>query len=392
MIYRFALAQGATHWCCKHPVGHIGIEDMLSDDFEEYKDSHPQRSRTLYEPLTHPYHCDPDHHVAVCGETTYKLGNSFSLPGFGLLALNKHTRSEAIPIFYGENKFLFRTTASIRPFLHDRPSAARQHIRSVELVLELSYTDHGHRERQRAWIKAFQYLQHHLHLRTLDVRVADYSIDFTGVTSIVGWEKQWVRALARITDLDHFGLKWEFVGREGYIEYMIDTGDWMDDDDDDLDVKLEMLDAWMERTEEVYGGYLRSRMLKQRQRSLDAWLQRHVCDARCEEVSKGRAAVPPGLPPSTTHGLWKVPRVELDRYYDSTNADDPSVEEYTDAEDSADEDEENVAEQGNNTDAEDSADEDEDDVAEQGNNTGAESDKTFHTCQEDPHRTVSIEL
>lgn len=374
MIYRFALAEGATHWCCKHPVGHIGIEDMLSDDFDEYKDSHPQRSRTLYEPLTHPYRCCPDDRVAVRRETTYKLVDSLSLPGFGLLALNKHTRSEAIPIFYGENKFSFRTTASIRPFLHDRPTAARQRIRSIELVLELSYTDNGHRERQPAWIKAFQYLQHHLHLRTLDVWVADFSMDFTGVTRIVGWEKQWVRALARITDLDRFGLAWEFVGREDYVDFMIDTGDWMDDDGDDLGVKLEMLDERMDRTENEYDGYLRSRMLKQRQRSLDAWLQRHVCDARCEEVSKGRAAVRPGLPLSTTHGLWKVPEVvDQDEFYDLIDPDDPPGEECAYTEDPANEDED-------------------DDVAEQGNNTDARSDNTFHTCQENRRGTVSVAL
>ncbi|KAL9010373.1 MAG: hypothetical protein Q9173_004684 [Seirophora scorigena] len=127
-----------------------------------------------------------------------------------------------------------------------------------------------------------------------------------------------------------------------------------------VDGEIEMLDVWMDSTEDKYDGYLRSRMLKKRQRSLDAWRQRHVCDARCKEVSKGRAAIRPGLPLSTTHGLWKVLQVDLYEFYGSTDPDDPLGKEHTDTEGSADE--------------------NEDDVAEQRNSTDAESDDAFPTC------------
>lgn len=368
MIYRIALAQGATHWCCKHPVGYIGIEDMFSDDFDTYRESHPRGSRTLYTPLTFPCWCCPEHQQAARRKTTYKLGSSLTLPCLGLMALDKQTRSEALPIFYGENTFSFRTTASVRPFLGDLPSAARQNIHSIELVLNLSDSSSEHRQRQRAWIRTFQYLQRHIDLRKLNIEVIDFSMNFMCVTRFVGWEKEWIRALAQIRDLDYFGLEWSFVGHEEWIDMMTDDWGWFDDDD--IELEIDLLDDWMFETEANYEHYFRSRMLKKRQRSLDAWLERHVCDAHCKKVSKGRAAIRPGLPRSITRGSWTVPQVELDEFYDSSNLDDLSEDEYTDAEYSVDEDED----------------------AEKGDNTDTESNDTFHTCDESPGRALSIEL
>ncbi|KAL8898469.1 MAG: hypothetical protein Q9207_006681 [Kuettlingeria erythrocarpa] len=248
------------------------------------------------------------------------------LYGLGLLRVNKQIRFEVLPIFYGENKWSFRTTSSIRPFIRDRPIAVRDHIHSVALFLDLAYADGKHKGRQREWIKVFQYLQHFTNLKKLHITISDMTLQFLEPVTYVGWQKEWLRALGRINDLDDFRLIWDFTGRELYLETLMD--DYLLDEED-LDFEMDMLDDWMGDTEFEYESYLRSRMLKKRQSTLDAWLQRHVCDPRCAQTSNGRAAAKPGLPPSTSRGEWTLPVFDHDDLYDSTDLGEWSDEEYS---------------------------------------------------------------
>lgn len=333
MIYRLALGQGAIHRCCKHPMGVIGIENMARDEYHKYETRNRLRSRTSYDPMYFPAACCPEHGQLYLTKTTYKLAGSMGLPGLGLLSLNRQTRSEALPIFYGENMFAFSSTASVRPFLKDRPNAARQNIHNIELFLNLAYFDGKHGERQREWIKVFRYLQHHLNLKTVNVIVNDITLHFMVPARFEGRDKEWLRALAQIKDLDRVTLDWQFGGREDYIDSLAEESDL---DDDDLDLEMEMLEDWITEIEGEYESYLHSRMLKKKQDSLDCWLGSHVCNARCQEISKGRRAVKRGLPRSATHGEWRVPEVDLDALYDSNDPDDPSDEDYSDTDDSDD--------------------------------------------------------
>ncbi|KAL8923455.1 MAG: hypothetical protein Q9208_004583 [Pyrenodesmia sp. 3 TL-2023] len=268
------------------------------------------------------------------------------LYGLGLLRINKQIRSEVLPIFYGENKWSFRTTSAVRPFFMDRSSVVRQNIHSVELFLDLAYADHKHKVRQHEWIKVFQYLQYYTNIKKLHVTVSDMTLQFLEPATFAGWQKDWLRALGQIKDLDQFSLEWEFSGRELYLDTLMED---LMLDEEDLEVEMEMLDDWMAETEYEYEAYLRARVLKKRQSSLDAWLKRHVCGPPCTQIRNGRAAAKPGLPVSTSNGEWTLPYVDPDDLYESTDLEEWSDEEYSESEDSGDE--EDYAEQKNDADA-----------------------------------------
>ncbi len=82
---------------------------------------------------------------------------SISNYGCNMLALNKSTRSEAAPIFYGKNTFIFETTSSLIPFLRDRPQ-------SVSLILSIAvclyFEDYfSSYDRQASWSENFAKIQ-----------------------------------------------------------------------------------------------------------------------------------------------------------------------------------------------------------------------------------------
>ncbi|KAI4206663.1 MAG: hypothetical protein LQ346_000955 [Caloplaca aetnensis] len=233
-----------------------------------------------------PAACCPEHSLALSKKTTYQLASSMRLYGLGLLRVNKQIRSEILPIFYGENKWSFRTTSSIRPFVRDRPITVRHLIQSVDLRLDLAYADGKHKGRQREWIKVFQYLQHFTNLKKLHITISDMTLQFLEPVTFIGWQKEWLHALGRINDLDEFSLIWDFSGRELYLETLMD--DYLLDEED-LDFEMEMLDDWMGETEFKYESYLRSRMLKKRQSTLDAWLQGHMPERRKMCLGRGSA-------------------------------------------------------------------------------------------------------
>ncbi|KAL8755318.1 MAG: hypothetical protein Q9184_004833 [Pyrenodesmia sp. 2 TL-2023] len=246
---------------------------MMPDEYKTYLASHrPPRARTSYKPTLFPAACCPEHSANLSKKTTYQLASSMRLYGLGLLRINKQIRSEVLPIFYGENKWSFRTTSAVRPFIIDRPSVVRQSIHSVELFLDLAYADRKHKGRQREWIKAFQYLQYYTNLKQLHIIVSDMTLQFLEPATFTGWQKDWLRALGQIKDLDQFTLAWGFCGRELYLDTLMED---LMLDEEDLEVEMDMLDNWMAETEFEYEAYLRSRMLKKRQSSLDAWLERH---------------------------------------------------------------------------------------------------------------------
>ena len=327
MVYRLALGRGAVHGYCGHSMGLIGIQNMDPIDHGAYKNLGRLQGQTSYPAMTHTAPCCSEHDHLDFDDTSYRLG-PMQLPGLGLLRVNRHIRTEALPIFYGENIFSFGQMSAVRPFLKDRPAVARRNIQHIQLYLDLRYRDGHYRERQNGWVKVFKYLAHHLNIKKLDIILCDMTLNFLKPVKFVGWKREWVRSLLLINNLHQFSFEIEFLGREAYVEAMLE-----DLDEDEIDDEMLALQCWEEDTEFEYVTYFRSRMLKKTQSSIDGWLREHVCGPQCKEIRKGREASKSGLPRSKSHGLWTLPEVDTDALYDSSEVDDlEDDEEYSDTE------------------------------------------------------------
>lgn len=368
MIYRFALAQGATHKKCKHPAEDIGIEDMDQAKYKLYRVSRRAGFRTTYEPAINGDTgcCCPFHHHLHYASTTYTLATSRKISGMGLLRADKQTRAEAIPIFYGENIFTFRDMTAVRPFLRDRPQSTRRMIRHMRLVLPLEHEDGFHHVRQAEWLKVFRYLALYLNLKRLDVCVLDWAFPSLDPPELTGPKQEWVGALAQIKDLERFTFSLDVVGRDAYFDILFQDGL----DEEEIDYEIDDFDRWVFDSEFEYSYYISSKMSEKRQITLERWLKHHKCSTECKEVGKGRAAARPGLPRSTTRGKWTLPEVDVDALYDSADPEDLSDEEYSDTEDT----------DGDGYDTKQHPD------------TDAGTNDEFHDCREDFERESSIEL
>ncbi|KAL8729401.1 MAG: hypothetical protein Q9181_005025 [Wetmoreana brouardii] len=312
MIYRYALAQGATSTSCGHSSGLISIVNMDPDRYKRQKTRKRFRARRSYTAMTKgrcDCHC-PGHWTLQT--TTYILSPRHQVPTSGLLCVNRQITSEAIPIFYGENTFLFLDMAAVIPFLQDRSVIARRNVRDIKLMFELFYDDGHHFDRQAEWVRAFGYIAGHLNLSALGVRVLNVTFRWWEPVKFVGRKREWLRALAQTNNLDRLEFFLDYAGRQEYIEGALDSIV----DEDELYEELEDFDLWMVETEVGYEKYLKARMLKKKQRTFDKWLQGHICTDLCKEIKKGRAAAKAvGLPRSDTDGLWILSEVDLDTLY-----------------------------------------------------------------------------
>ncbi|KAL8832210.1 MAG: hypothetical protein Q9170_004969 [Blastenia crenularia] len=305
MIYRFALAQGAARTSCKHSIGVIGVENLDPLRYNRNKARGRMKYRKSY--WTGDFSVNAPCCSAHCNwdfdNTTYTLPEALEIPSRGFLRANRQIRSEAEPIFYGENIFSFRDMSAVRPFLRDRTPTARQSIRHVILSFVKFLDDMNHLERQDEWIKVFQYIALCLNLKALDVCFSDASQDFFTCINFERQDQRWVHALAQIRGLHHFTFDLDIIGRDEFVESLIDNGN----DDDTIENELEELDYWISETDAEYEMYFKSRMLKKTQSTLVDWLDDHECITQCDEIRKGRAAVKRGLPRSETQGRWVLP-------------------------------------------------------------------------------------
>ncbi|KAL8683146.1 MAG: hypothetical protein Q9186_000859 [Xanthomendoza sp. 1 TL-2023] len=268
--------------------------------------------------------------------TTYTLSNATQLPGLGLLAVNAQVRSETLPIFYGENIFVFDQTPTIVPFMKDRTMAARRLIRHIDLILYVDHHDGFHADRQAEYVNSFRYLSRFVNLKQLDCSIIYNVCSLPKISKPTGSKKQWLRTLSEIHGLGALDIRLHFPRHDWFIDMLSLDGD--DDDEEWKDeikaVRCQITDAKINLEE-----HLKSRMLKKKRRPLDKWLKDHVCTRVCDEVTTGRAATRPGLPQSDTHGQWTLPEVDLDALYDSGDPDVSSEEGYDSNEEEFDEDE-----------------------------------------------------
>ncbi|KAL8706551.1 MAG: hypothetical protein Q9201_000424 [Fulgogasparrea decipioides] len=317
MTYRYALAQGATSTSCGHSSGLISIISMDPDRYKRQKTRKRFRARRSYTAMTEG-RCDcccPGHWTLQT--TTYILSPHLQVPTSGLLCVNRQITSEATPIFYGENTFLFPDMAAVIPFLQDRSVIARRNIRDIKLMFELYYDDGHHIDRQAEWVRAFGYIARHLKPSALGVRVLNATFRWWEPVKFAGRKREWLRALAHINNLDRLEFFLDYAGREEYIEGTLDGTT----DEDELHEEVHEFHFWMAETEVEYEKYLKARMLKKKQRTFDKWLQGHICTDSCNEIKKGRAAAKVvGLPRSDTDGLWILPDVDLDTLYEPSES------------------------------------------------------------------------
>lgn len=342
MIYRFALAHGAISKKCTHSIETIGIENTQLRSHRSRTVPNKRRLRSSYQTLNSIYcwDCEEDH-IRELITATYSLVSAQRLPALGILAANRQARFEAVPIFYGENTFVFCSMGAVIPFLKDCTPYSLQQIQDLFLILDVTdYNDglHQHQVDERA--KTFAYIARRLRLRQLGLFVNDASYRFEEPLTSVMHDEEWIQAATQIHDLDHLVFDLHLEGLDGYMESVID--DWLPtgptSDMNEVEDKLNEVRRWMVYTENGYRDYLKSRMLKKKQTQLDKWLKRHTCDSQCNDIAKGRAATKDGLPWSNTRGQWTLPDVDLDALYAEVGAD--SATDDSDDDDWSDEDSE----------------------------------------------------
>ncbi|KAL8662943.1 MAG: hypothetical protein Q9202_004266 [Teloschistes flavicans] len=326
MVYRYALAQGANTSHCGHDSGVIPIVNMQPSYYEKHKNRKEIRSRTPYQANVGIRCCCDCPREWEVETTTYDLSRHSTLPASGLLTANKQIADELMPIFYGENTFVFDDLATVVPFLQDRSMIARQHIRSIRLDIELLYNDNHHLDRQVEWIKALRYISRHLDLSELGVYVVDMTYRWWAPAKTCGQKKAWLRVLTEINNLKTLDFFIEYGGRATYREELLDGVE----DEDDAEWLMEEFNNWMVENETGYRKYLRERMIKKKQTRLDNWLLQHDCSAKCSETQQGRMAQRRGLPKSGTRGLWTLPEVDVDALYYQDSTDEFDDEEYGD--------------------------------------------------------------
>ncbi|KAL8950632.1 MAG: hypothetical protein Q9222_003341 [Ikaeria aurantiellina] len=247
---------------------------------------------------------------------TYSLLPRTRLPGLGLLAVSKQVRSEAEPIFYGENTFRFTGIPVIVPFLKDRSMTACKHIRHLDLTMQLD------QYQQQEWKTAFRYISLHIiNLRQLDVTVLNAELPPSHqAVDFQARDNDWVHALTQIRDLDSLRFYLAFVGIEESIDLIIEEGTNWGEDDSTIQDNIASFEDWVYETEKGYRKHLKRKMLRECHKGIDGWLAKHKCNLDCDKVRQGRAAIKPGLPPSETKGQWTLPKIDLDALYKQENS------------------------------------------------------------------------
>ena len=104
----------------------------------------------------------------------WKAGSSWTRPTISMLALNRQTRAEAVPIFYGNNVISFVSRHALIPFLRDRSKLSLQSIRYLHIDFDIN--EHIYpKSRQVDWARAFTKLPKTgaLNLQKLTVNISD---------------------------------------------------------------------------------------------------------------------------------------------------------------------------------------------------------------------------
>lgn len=209
--------------------GFLGVEDLHPEKWNEAKEA-GRAIRTSYKAKDHDgdmcsyeteyptsKRCtfkDEQWKNAKISYTRQKRDCNYHLtpPTIGMLALNRQTRAEAIPVFYGGNKFYFRSMSAILPFLQDRCQLSVQSMQNIHLVIDCG-GGKSQTSRQEGWARTFAELPRFgpLNLRKLTMRIYDPDCCYAWKLKLNTKKQRWVHEMAKnITNLDMLGVTFDF--------------------------------------------------------------------------------------------------------------------------------------------------------------------------------------
>ena len=147
-------------------------------------------------------------------KVSYTLSRGWYLtpPTIGMLALNRQTRAEAIPIFYGENKLHFNSMSAVLPFLRDRCELSLQLMQHFSLEIEVQ-GGKSQTSRQEGWARMFAELPSlgSLNLKKLTIRIYNPDCRYAWKLKLDTRKQRWVHEMAKnITNLDELGIMFDF--------------------------------------------------------------------------------------------------------------------------------------------------------------------------------------
>ena len=166
----------------------MGIEDMHPKQWHEPNED-GRRTRPSYKTNDHngdmysyemaylnPKRCIFQDEQWKNAKVSYTLSRESDLtpPTIGMLALNRQTRAEAIPIFYKENKLRFNNMSAVLPFLRDQCELSLQLMQHFHLEIEVQ-GGKSQTSRQEGWARTCAELPNlgSLNLKKLTIRIHD---------------------------------------------------------------------------------------------------------------------------------------------------------------------------------------------------------------------------
>ena len=147
-------------------------------------------------------------------KVSYTLERSSYLTArtIGMLALNRQTRAEAVPIFYGGNEIYFSSMSAVLPFLEDRSELSLQSMHYFHFEMEVDRVKYQKR-RSEGWARIFAEFPKFgsLKLQKLTVCVKDPECRYAWKLKLDTKLQRWIHELAKsITDLDMLGVIFDF--------------------------------------------------------------------------------------------------------------------------------------------------------------------------------------
>lgn len=149
---------------------------------------------------------------------TVRIGGYLTPPTIGMLALNRQTRAEAIPVFYGGNEFRFYSMSAIVPFLRDRSELSLQSMQHFHLDIEVAEPK-IQKSRQDGWARTFTEFPKFglLNLQKLTIHIYDPHFRYAWKLKLETKLQRWVHEMAKnITNLDMLGVTFNFIFGEGH--------------------------------------------------------------------------------------------------------------------------------------------------------------------------------
>ena len=147
-------------------------------------------------------------------KVSYKLERcSFrTAPNIGMLALDRQTHAEAVPVFYGKNEIHFSSMSAVLPFLEDRSELSLQSMHYLHFEMEVDRVKYQKR-RSEGWARIFAEIPKfgNLKLHKLIVRLKDPECRYASKLKLNTKPQRWVHELAKnITNLVMLGVIFDF--------------------------------------------------------------------------------------------------------------------------------------------------------------------------------------